>query len=68
MLNINNDVVSDIIPADYVVSSILLVAKKTFDDSLLLEQKLNPKVGKVYNCVSSPNNPINWSKCLINVT
>lgn len=64
MLNINKDVVADIIPADYVVNSIMLVAKKTFDESLLLEQKLNPTEGKIYNCVSSPNNPINWSKYL----
>ncbi|CAO1331806.1 unnamed protein product [Diamesa hyperborea] len=58
VLNINKDVVADIIPADYVVSSIMLVAKKTFDESLLPE--LTPKEAKIYNCVSSPNNPINW--------
>ena len=64
MLNINNDVIADVIPADYVVNSILLVAEKTktSGESIMLKEDLCPKVAKIYNCVSSPNNPIDWSK------
>ncbi|CAO1365557.1 unnamed protein product [Diamesa serratosioi] len=62
VLNINNDVVADVIPADYVVNSILVVAEKTSSESIVLEENMCSKVGKIYNCVSSPDNPIDWKQ------
>ena len=47
--------VSDFVPVDFVVNSMLVVAERT--------ARLHPNEIKVYNCATSSANPTTWGKC-----
>lgn len=57
------DYVGDVIPADYVANSTLAVAWKTAQTKNDVKPD-NEESVKIYNCVSSVDNPATWSKIM----
>jgi fatty acyl-CoA reductase len=63
---IDDNVKGDIIPADFAVNTILAAAWNTVDEKQDERPQINGssrvQEAKIYNCVSSPDNPIDWGQ------